>query len=50
MSSLESSPLQVDWATATGNTHKKFDEVRPHSFQVMRADRQTDRQTHKQTA
>ena len=28
-------------ATTTGNMHKKLGEVRPHSFQVMHAGRQT---------
>jgi len=31
-------------ATATGDTHK-FGEVQLHGFRVMRADKQTDRQT-----
>jgi len=40
---------QEDRATATSNTHQSFGEVRPHGFRVMRADRQTDRYTNKET-
>jgi len=36
-----------DRATATGNMHKKFGEIWPHVFRVMRADRQMHRQTDK---
>ena len=31
---------------ATGNMHKNIREDRPISFQVIRADRETDRQTY----
>ena len=35
-------PSKEDRATATGNMHKTFGEVRPRGFRVMRADRQTE--------
>jgi len=42
-------PSEEDRATATGNVDtQKVGEVRPHGFRGMRADRQTDTQTHRQ--
>jgi len=38
-------PDDQDRATAIWNMHKKFGEVRPCGFRVIRVDRQTDRQT-----
>jgi len=37
---------EEDRAKATGNMHKKFGKVRLRSFRVIRADRQTDKQTY----
>jgi len=42
----ENTTSSISLAMATGNVHKNFREVRPLGFRVMRADRQTDRQTH----
>jgi len=38
-------PSDEDRAMTTGNMHKKVGKVRPCSFRVMQAHRQTDRQT-----
>jgi len=38
-------PSKENRATAIGNMHKKFGEIRLCSFWVTWADRQTDRQT-----